>query len=665
MGCGSSKASGYAVEPRPAAGAAPATVTAAARGGTWKFYPLTEAEVKASGLVEKAGYLGLHGTFYARRPEEQAERLLAVGALARDAEAPTQQSEVNAALREAKRHFADLDPRRPDAAYPNITDDQLRLTAPELEPLCAWLFDKCTRRFANPAERAVSLAKQLRSFNANTPTSSDWNFAEFEAYWRWTIEEAEDFQLGLNETYARRYNRRTAAVQFAEYDWDNSQFLEGDEAVAYAEKIFGQLCADRPEAEESAALLLDRGSTLVPSLSAAQHGRAEAAAMLKRLTLEKSGEGTNGAGISFACFDDYFTTKVQDVARYRAGIKARERWRVDQSAARIQSVARGRKGRGRVAAKTRARQIEQRLGLSWPGWPDTTPEEHASIATIQALCRAKVARRFVEQLRIERARTAEENLRREQAVTLIAAVHRGRQGRKIAAEARAAKAAAAVEAAARARAKALREAARTAARMQMEAALKRAADERRRAAELAAKLAAEQSAAETIMLRVWEQEERLWLPKSELPRAPSVAVALMKEADKNAVLTAIATAPPHDLSREVSLTGAALQCVMCAPTDVERAAHLRELEKVWKVIHSAPSPEGHTLLWSLTDSGRSAAAVLPRVQEWQAKAAKAEEERQRKISEAIELYCPEQAPVRLPTCLCAGPGCMCAASSAA
>lgn len=376
--------------------------------------------------------------------------------------------------------------------------------------------------------------------------------------------------------------------------------------------------------------------------------------------MEKSGEGANGEGISFACFDDYFTTKIQDVARYKAGMMAREQWDAAQSAARIQSVVRGRVGRRRAAAKTRAKQIEERLGLSYPGWPDTTPDEHDSIATIQALARAKAARKFVAQERIEQARTAEENRRRSEAATLIAAVSRGRQGRKKAAELRAAKAKAAAEAAILERARAVREAARAAARLQMEAALNRAAEERKRAAEVAAKLAAEQAAAETIMIQVWEQEERLWLPKSELPRAPSVAYAMLKEADKNAVLTALATASPYDLSREVGLTEVALLRLMCASSDDDRSAHLRELEKVWKLIYRTESPDGHTMLWSLTDTGRRASSVLPRVQEWQAKAAKAEEARQQKIREAIDLYCPEHAPFRASTCLCAGPGCMCA-----
>jgi hypothetical protein len=658
MGCGASNANAAVYKITAPAEPAVESQVAPRR----RFYPLTEAQVEASGFVDKTGYLGLHKTFYSRRPETQAERLLAVGAMARDAEAPTQQSDVNSVLREARLHFASLDPRlnNQDTAYPNITDSHLRISTPELEPLCSWLFDRFARRFANPSERAMSLAKLLRSFNANTPVDGDWNFKEFEAYWRRTIKETEQFQLELNETYARRYDRKAAAVLFAEYDLDSSQFLEGDEARAYAEKIFGHLCADRPAADGSLPLLLDRGSTVAPSLSAAQYGRAEAAVCLKRLTLEKSGEGTNGEGISFACFDDYFTTKIQDVARYKAGIIARERWGAAQNAARIQSVVRGRVGRRRAVAKTRAKQIEERLGLSWPGWPETTPEEHHSIAKIQALARAKVARRFVAQERVEQARTAEENRRRSEASTSIAAVYRGRQGRKKTAELRAAKAKAAAEEAVRAQARAVREAARAAARLQMEAALNRAAEERKRAAELAAKLAAEQAAAETIMIQVWEQEERLWLPKSELPRAASVAFAMLKEADKNAVLTALATAPPYDLSREVGLTEIALLRLMCASTDDDRSVHLRELEKVWKLIHRTESPDGHTLLWSLTDTGRRAASFLPRVQEWQAKAAKAEEARQQKIREAIDLYCPEQAPFRAPTCLCAGPGCMCA-----
>lgn len=624
-----------------------------------RFYPVTEDQVDASGLKDKAGYLGLRGSFYSRRPETQAERLLAVAALARDAEAPTQQSEVNAVLRDAQRHFASLDPTFEDNAYPHISDINLRLTTHELEPLCTWLFDRVARRFATPSERAVSLAKQLRSFNANTPASSDWSFKEFEAYWRRTIEEAEKFQLDLNETYARRYDRKAAAMLFAEYDWDASQFLEGDEACAYAEKIFAHLCANHKTADCGMPLILDKDSAVVPGLSAAQYGRAEAAVCVKRLMLEKSGDGTDGAGISFACFDDYFTTKLQDVPHYKAGIKAREHWEVAQNAAKIQSFIRGRDGRRRAAAKMRAKQIEERLGLNWPGWPDTTPQEHHSIALIQALARAKVARKFAAQERIEQARTAEENLRRGEAATKIAAVSRGRQGRKKAAALRAAKAKAAAEAAARQRARAVREAARAAARLQMEAALQRAAEERKRAAELAAKLAAEQAAAETIMIDVWEQEERLGLPKSELPRAPSVAFALLKEADKNAVLTALATAAPPDMSREVSLTEAALLRLMCAATDDERSAHLRELEKVWKLVRSAESPEGHTMLWYLTVSGRAAASVLPRVQEWQAKAEMAAEARQQKVREAMDLYCPEQAPIRLSSCLCTGPGCMC------
>lgn len=655
MGCGASNAVAYSV-PTRSQDLVQIDQTTPRR----RFYPLTEAQVEASGLNDRAGYLGLRGSFYSRRPETQAERLVAVAALARDAEAPTQQSEVNEVLREAKRHFASLDPRvvHHDTAYPHISDSHLRLATPELEPLCAWLFDRVARRFANPSERAVSLAKQIRSFNANTPISSDWSFKEFEAYWRRTIKEAEEFQLDLNETYARRYDRKAAAKLFAGYDRDASQFLQGDEARAYAEKIFADLCGGH--GERGPPLILDRGNVVVPELSAAQYGRAEAAVCLKRLMLEKRGEDTDGESISFACFDDYFTTKLQDVSRYKAGIKAREHWEKAQNAAKIQSFMRGRDGRRRAAAKLRAKQIEERLGLSWPGWPDTTPEEHQSITKIQALARAKVACKFVARERIEQARSAEENIRRNDAATKIAAVSRGRQGRKQAEELRTAKAKAAAEAAARQKARAVREAARAAARLQMEAALQRAGEERKRAAELAAKLEAEQAAAETIMVQVWEQEERLWLPKSELPRAPSVAIALLKEADKNAVLTALATVVPHDMSRELSLTEAALLRLMCAPTDDERTAHLRELEKVWKLVRSAASPEGHTMLWFLTDAGRAAASTLPRVQEWQAKAAKVAEMRQQQVREAMDLYCPEQAPVRLSGgCLCTGPGCMC------
>ena len=654
MGCGASNAAAYTVPLE-----SPVKTQEAPR----RFYPLTEAQVEASGFGGNANYLGLRGSFYSRRPETQAERLLAVGALARDAEAPTLQGEVNLVLREAQRHFANLDHRLADrnTAYPNISDSHLRLTTPELEPLCAWLFDKFTRRFANASERAVSLAKQLRSFNANTPTGSDWSFKEFEAYWRRTIKETEVFRLELNETYARRYDRRAAARLFAEYDRDATQHLEGDAARAYAEHVFGHLCADRPAADGSVPLLLDRGTTAAePSLSAAQYGHAEASVCLKRLALEKRAEGTHGEGISFACFDVYVSRKLQDITRYKAGIKAREQWDAAQSAALIQSVVRGKLGRRRVAAKTRAKQIEERLGLSWPGWPDTTAGEHSSISKIQALARAKAARRFVAQERIEQARTAEENQRRSEAATAIAAFCRGWQARKQAVALRAAKAKAAAEAAERQRAEAVREAARTAARMQMEAALKRAEEERKQAAELAAKLAAEQDAAAAIMVQVWEQEERLWLPKSELPRAPSVAAALLKEANKHAVLTALATAPPHDFSRRVGLTEVALLGIMCALTDDERSAYLRELEKVWKLIYSDHSPDGHTVLWSMTDAGRRAASSLPRVREWQAKAAQAEEARQQKIREAMDLYCPEEAPFRMPSCLCTGPGCMCA-----
>ena len=86
--------------------------------------------------------------------------------------------------------------------------------------------------------------------------------------------------------------------------------------------------------------------------------------------LEKGEDGTDGQGISFACFDDYFTTKLQDVLRYRAGIKARGHWEKAQKAAKIQSVMRGRSGRRQAVNKMRAKQIEERLGLSWPGWPD-------------------------------------------------------------------------------------------------------------------------------------------------------------------------------------------------------------------------------------------------------------------------------------------------------
>ena len=59
------------------------------------------------------------------------------------------------------------------------------------------------------------------------------------------------------------------------------------------------------------AVSLDK---VLPSLSAAQYGHAEAEVCVKRLTLEKSGEGTDGESISFVCFDDYFITKIQDVA---------------------------------------------------------------------------------------------------------------------------------------------------------------------------------------------------------------------------------------------------------------------------------------------------------------------------------------------------------------
>ena len=656
MGCGASNSAAYTVLVQ-----SPVETQEAPR---WRFYPLTEAQVEASGFGGNAGYLGLRASFYSRRPETQAERLLAVGALARDAEAPTLQSEVNSVLREAQRHFANLDHRLADrnAAYPHISDSHLRLSTPELEPLCAWLFDRFTRRFANASERAVSLAKQLRSFNANTPTSSDWSFKEFEAYWRRTIKETEAFQLDLNETYARRYDRRAAARLFAEYDRAATQFLEGDVARTYAEHIFRQLCADRPATDGSSMpRLLDRGTTATePSLSAAQYGHAEASVCLKRLALEKSTEGTHYEGISFACFDNYVSRKLQDITRYKAGIKAREQWDAGQSAAQIQSVVRGQLGRRRAAAKMRAKQIEERLGLSWPGWPDTTAEEHGSISKIQALARAKAARRFVARERIEQARTAEENQRRSEAATLIAAVCRGWQARKQAAAMRAAKAKAAAEAAERQRAEAVREAMRAAARMEMEAALKRLEEERKQAAELAAKLAAEQDAAAAIMVQVWEQEERLWLPKSELPRAPTVAAALLKEANKHAVLTALATAPPHDLSRQVGLTEVALLGIMCAFTEDERSAYLRELEKVWKLIRSDQSTDGHTVLWSLTDAGRRASSSLPRVREWQAKAAQAEEVRKQKIREAMDLYCPEEAPFRMPACLCTGPGCMCA-----
>ena len=53
----------------------------------------------------------------------------------------------------------------------------------------AWLFATCARGFNNEAEKAFGVAKQMRSFNQNTPAADgSWSWPEFEAYWRRTIE---------------------------------------------------------------------------------------------------------------------------------------------------------------------------------------------------------------------------------------------------------------------------------------------------------------------------------------------------------------------------------------------------------------------------------------------------------------------------------------------
>ena len=72
MGCGASNAAAYTVPLE-----SPVKTQEAPR----RFYPLTEAQVEASGFGGNANYLGLRGSFYSRRPETQAERLLAVDKL--------------------------------------------------------------------------------------------------------------------------------------------------------------------------------------------------------------------------------------------------------------------------------------------------------------------------------------------------------------------------------------------------------------------------------------------------------------------------------------------------------------------------------------------------------------------------------------------------------
>lgn len=760
MGCGSSQAAYATPEPEPEPECAFSSQAIFVLERKPKFYPLTQADMERTGFARNAtDYCGMRGTFYARQPETQAERLAAVAALARDAEAPARQSDVNSVLREAKQRFMALDPTRaaaerveafrerqgrsvkdewtakvnvkadevreaktakdliacssassaapesraalvqaaaeqivpliaelevlktdyakaigepfpapydppPDAAHPHVTDEHLRLqTAPTLEPVCAWLFTTCARGFNNEAEKAFGLAKQMRSFNQNTPAADgSWGWPEFEAYWRRTIEEAEGFQLGLNETYARRYDRRAAARAFAEFDWNHSQFIRGEEAVAYAEKMFAHLCADRPD-NNTASVLLDKGGTLKPSLSAAHHGRAEAAAMLKRLALDKSGQGTKGDGLSFAHFDAYFTNLIQDVTRYKAGIEGRHRWRLDQAAAIIQAAVRFKKANKRCVAKIKARKIETKLMLSWPGWPDKTEDEHRAISLVQAMARAQAARKRIRDIKIELYRSAEERVRREEAATTIQAAQRGRVGRFKAAMARKAKRIAARRAQAKRKADAIKEAEKAAAKMAEVAARKKAAEELAEAEELARKIEAEQNAAAHVMKRVWDQQDRLKLERSDLPRTVSVAMMHLKEADKNAVLCALATAsPPDHISRDMhQLTGAALLWVMCERNDEEKVEHLEALETSYKLIRAdhtgAHTPD--TTLWFLTYKGEDEAARLPRVKEWEKLAEKAAAGREQEISDALMLYSPDEAPVRIATCLCEGV-CVCA-----
>ena len=626
MGCGASAAAPPAgsVEPRPEPEPAGPTYPDPERLER-QFGALTEAELEASGFMERAeggkAYLGLHGTFYQLAPETEAERQVAVAALAREAHGPTEHSKVNAALLVAKAHFCALDTERGGS-----------LSAQELEPLCGWLFDQCARSFATEGERAQAMEKQMRSFHKNAPTADgEWTFRQFEAYHRRTIEEAEAVQLQRNQAYARDYDRVAAAIKFSECDRDHSQFLEGAEAAEYAEWLVAKL------------LHKGEGGLWPPS----QAHKEEAAALLKRLDGAKSGS------YSFAQFDGYFATRIHDVKAIKVSIKERWRFLQDASAARIQAMARGKKGREIAAERREAKRIADSLGLTG------SDDELAAISRIQAIFRGKIARRLLIKenaaaviiqavtrlYRVECWMDAQNN-----AALLIQSYRRGKSERKKAQERREAKLA---------KEEAIEAAKKKAAAMAAERAAREEEEARRVAEEEAAKRAAEESRIETVMLRVWAQEDRLNMPRSATPETVELAVERLKEADTNAVLCALVTACPLDRSREVSMTGAALQYLISGaePLGYDGATHMRELEAAKLLQRDHLDEHGHTA-WSLTVQGRIVAAALPRVQEWEEAAEQAAAERTAAVEKAMEMLAPDLRSKGILVCACRQP-CLC------
>lgn len=200
MGCGASSAAAGDPPVKTAAAAA----TAAPPAG---FKPTTEADLEARGFAEKTGYLGMGATFYAMPSETDAEKKIAVAALADDAHGPVNHDDMDAAFLNAKKVFAELDKDRSGA-----------LELAELESLCIWLFEQFSRQFESDDAKRVAIKKQLARFQKNGPPTGAWTFRQFEEYYRRTIEEAEAYQLAQNEAYAEGYDKSAAAAKFAELD---------------------------------------------------------------------------------------------------------------------------------------------------------------------------------------------------------------------------------------------------------------------------------------------------------------------------------------------------------------------------------------------------------------------------------------------------------------
>ena len=246
MGCGASSSS--AAPPETVANRAPAQ---------WfgNVLPLTEADAAQCKSLQPRitlDYCGMRSCFYSIPVESASVRRAEASDLVEVRTHAISGAMLDKVLAEAHAKFRALDTGNPPLGVGALSPETL-------EPLCEWLFEQFTGEgsgtvveFGSPEERVDAVERQQRRFHRNTPGPGVWTWRQLEDYVRRILDEAESLQLARATAFARAYDKVAAARQFAGFDTNGNQYLEGEELHNFAAWLCSAFAADGEEGKAEA-----------------------------------------------------------------------------------------------------------------------------------------------------------------------------------------------------------------------------------------------------------------------------------------------------------------------------------------------------------------------------------------------------------------------------